>query len=363
MKDVEWFGPFDTTGYGIWGRGLVMNLLSSGKYRVKIIPRREKSMSKNDPLYPLMRLNVQDPIKIYNYIPTFQLPEDAGLCTCTELRTPPREQHDHLQNANFIIALSSFSQRSFRRVVSNDEKVFKVNFPFFREKLKPNKSITFPNIPDSAYKFLFVGRVDVRKNIQMLIKAFEEEFEKESKDDVVLLLKIHSKSYKIPLFINEVSTSNKIYWLDHYFKNMANLYAGVDAYVTADLGEGWGAPCTEAMLFGLPTIAPRHSGHLDYMNDENSWLVDVENDWREIGYRKDNKYEHLLPSTGLVKYPKIDSLKRQMRAVYEEFKDMGLVKRLRQEKIKKSIEIWEKVKPQTIQDQLDKCLTWVIEHD
>jgi glycosyltransferase involved in cell wall biosynthesis len=52
------------------------------------------------------------------------------------------------------------------------------------------------------------------------------------------------------------------------------LYAASDAYVLASRGEGWGRPYMEAMAMGLPTIGSRWSGNLDFMNDDNSWLVD-----------------------------------------------------------------------------------------
>ncbi|MGZ4203381.1 MAG: glycosyltransferase family 4 protein, partial [Thermoleophilaceae bacterium] len=55
---------------------------------------------------------------------------------------------------------------------------------------------------------------------------------------------------------------------------VAGLYAAADAYVLASRGEGWGRPYMEAMAMGLPTIASRWSGNLDFMHDGNSWLVD-----------------------------------------------------------------------------------------
>lgn len=56
----------------------------------------------------------------------------------------------------------------------------------------------------------------------------------------------------------------------------ARIYAAADAYVLASRGEGWGRPYMEALAMGLPTIASRWSGPLDFMRDETSWLVDGE---------------------------------------------------------------------------------------
>jgi glycosyltransferase involved in cell wall biosynthesis len=52
------------------------------------------------------------------------------------------------------------------------------------------------------------------------------------------------------------------------------LYAAADAYVSASRGEAWGRPYMEAMAMGLPTIGTRYGGNLDFMSDDNSWLVE-----------------------------------------------------------------------------------------
>jgi glycosyltransferase involved in cell wall biosynthesis len=56
--------------------------------------------------------------------------------------------------------------------------------------------------------------------------------------------------------------------------DLPRLYAAADAFVLASRGEGWGRPYMEAMAMGLPTIGSRWSGNLDFMDDDNAWLVD-----------------------------------------------------------------------------------------
>ena len=58
-------------------------------------------------------------------------------------------------------------------------------------------------------------------------------------------------------------------------RDMTSLYRAADAFVLPTRGEGWGIPFMEAMAMGLPTIGTRWSGHLDFMNDRNSYLIDI----------------------------------------------------------------------------------------
>lgn len=58
--------------------------------------------------------------------------------------------------------------------------------------------------------------------------------------------------------------------------DMPRLYAAADVYVAPSRGEGWGRPHMEAMSCGLAVIATRWSGNLEFQNDDNSWLIDVD---------------------------------------------------------------------------------------
>ncbi len=57
---------------------------------------------------------------------------------------------------------------------------------------------------------------------------------------------------------------------------MPRLYAAADVYLAPSRGEGWGRPHMEAMSSGLPVIATRWSGNLEFQNDDNSWLIDID---------------------------------------------------------------------------------------
>jgi glycosyltransferase involved in cell wall biosynthesis len=58
--------------------------------------------------------------------------------------------------------------------------------------------------------------------------------------------------------------------------DLPRLYAAADVYVSASRGEGWGRPMLEAMACRIPAVATRWSGNLEFMDDENSILLDVD---------------------------------------------------------------------------------------
>lgn len=359
-REIHWKSTFDISGYGKWGRKCVMSLISHG-YRVKAESLGYR-MKQEDPLFNTQNIELKNPITVWNIIPNYPATgKKAGYCTCTEIKNPPRQMLINMEDAKFVIALSSHSTNIYKDILSDPAKVHKVNFPMFRGDYSPiGKTIKWKNLNEYKFKFVFVGRIDVRKNIETLIRAFKEEFGRSR--NVCLLLKIYSPDYNVPLWLSLQKPTKNIFWMKDRISNMGLLYRSSNAYVCSDLGEAWGGPCTEAMLCGIPTIAPRHSGHLDYMNDKNSYLVEVEKEWRPIGRRNDNIYENLLPSDGLVKYPIIDSLKQKMREVYNEFKGLSRVEVLDHHKIREAFKVQDLVSEETVFNQLKKAFDWVEEN-
>jgi glycosyltransferase involved in cell wall biosynthesis len=56
--------------------------------------------------------------------------------------------------------------------------------------------------------------------------------------------------------------------------DLNGLMAGCDCYVSLHRAEGLGLTIAEAMALGKPAIATGYSGNLDFMNEDNSYLVD-----------------------------------------------------------------------------------------
>ncbi len=97
-------------------------------------------------------------------------------------------------------------------------------------------------------------------------------------------------------------------------EEMPALYRAADAFVLPSRGEGWCRPLMEAMLMGLPAIGTRWSGPLEFMNDDNSYLVDCSvvdvpaAGWRQIPIFRGHRWAE----------PSMHHLRQQMRRVVSE---------------------------------------------
>ncbi len=87
------------------------------------------------------------------------------------------------------------------------------------------------------------------------------------------------------------------------------LMAACDCYVSLHRAEGFGLTLAEAMAIGKPTIATGYSGNVDFMNEQNSYLVDY-----EIG-RVGPECE-IYPPDGEWAQPSVEHAARRMREVY-----------------------------------------------
>lgn len=359
-KEIVWFNRFDGTGYGVWARRSVEVIQSSTDFLLKI--SSPFPLSLGDPFKPLLEVEVKDPYIIHNFIPTYKLRDGKeGWCTCTELRRPPQEQVYNLNRSKFILALGDWCANIYRDCLDEPEKVFPVNFPFPKRLYAPiGPTVKFDIPKQYKFKFLFVGRIDIRKNIDTLIRCFKDEFG--GNKEVCLLLKLTSEQqFCVPKWIMDQKLTNNIFWVPDRVKYMADLLRSVNAYVCTDFGEGWGGPCTEAMLCGLPTIMPNHSGHLNYGNKNNSWLIDVK-DWEHIGYEKPNMYPGLLPPSAQVKYPKEDSVRKQMGSVYEQLKDWKREDYIHHIKVIEALKVEKIVNYGYVLNQFRTAFRWISEN-
>src|SRR6516162_8822164 len=129
------------------------------------------------------------------------------------------------------------------------------------------------------FTFLHISSGLARKGTEELITAYCLAFS--SRDPVLLVIKtFDNPDNTIDAWVERLTGGSKyapaiqVIVEELGQREMDFLYHIADAVVLPTRGEGFNLPAAEAMARGLPVILTRHSGHLEFCNDENSWLID-----------------------------------------------------------------------------------------
>jgi len=135
-----------------------------------------------------------------------------------------------------------------------------------------------PIIPSSGkYTFLCVCEWGERKNVHLLMRAFQSEFDKKEPVQLILRIGSHDSGVSVERELSQYDLRNVVLLSREYnLHEMPSLFRSADCFVLPSSGEGYGLPYAEAMACGLPVIGTRWSANLDFMNDENSYLINVE---------------------------------------------------------------------------------------
>lgn len=161
------------------------------------------------------------------------------------------------KNAQTIITVSEYSKRDIVKYLNIPEDKIKVIYEApslevnvaeeFLAQVKQQYLLTKPY-------FLFVGVLERKKNIVALTRAFDE-FLKKYQVDMDLVIVGRSDPHYPDIRHHAMDITYK----DHLIftgsvddKELAALYKGAYAFVSASLHEGFGLPGVEAMQFGLP---------------------------------------------------------------------------------------------------------------
>ena len=182
---------------------------------------------------------------------------------------------------------SEFNRETFSRAGVNERKLRVmpegIDTELFRPGLAPLE------IPERrAFTFLSIFDWQQRKGYDLLLRAWAAEFRAD--EDVALVLKTTTTNQ--PWLDVE---SSLLFFLERELglalENVApiilfngmiprldfpRLYAAADAFVLPTRGEGWGRPYGEALSCECPVIATRWGGQLDFLDETNSYLIDVE---------------------------------------------------------------------------------------
>ena len=324
--------PIDTfSGYGARSRDIVLPIVKSGKYDVKIIPQRwgntpwgflQDDNSDHKLLKDCLLLSPQLPKQpdcwVQITVPNEFQPVgkfNIGITAGIETNVCAPQWIDGINRMDLILVSSNHAKEVFEK--SKFEEKNNQNGQVVRHiKLEKPVEVLFEGVNNSIFKkldeiresevdnvlnyvkedfnFLYVGHWlqgeigQDRKDTGMLIKTFLETF-KDKKQKPGLILKTSTVDYsildredildrirKIQATIDSKDLPN-IYLLhgelsDEEVNELYN-HPKVKAHVSFTKGEGYGRPLLEASISQKPVITSKWSGHLDFLDPEMSVLL------------------------------------------------------------------------------------------
>lgn len=194
-----------------------------------------------------------------------------------ELMDFPEQFWDAFKYVDEIWAVSDFTRAAFAAVT--DKPVYTFPNPIVKPKVPADAfDRSRFNLPD-GYLYLFVfdffSEIE-RKNPLGLITAFSDAFS-EGDEPILVIKAVNGDIRYNDLERLKVAAAGRsdVIVIDEYLdaEDNAALMAACDCYVSLHRAEGFGLTLGEAMALGKPTIGTGFSGNLQFMTEENSFLV------------------------------------------------------------------------------------------
>ena len=259
----------------------VRTIISERNQSRKSIPSMGTTQNRINPLN-LVVLNAD---QMKNWKTIMQFSEINALPTigiwAWELEDFPSGFEDVFNMVEEIWTISKFSQEAIQKATEK---------PVFVLPLtpKPVNDLTYgpPEIRDLKLTGMnyFLAMFDYqssmeRKNPIGVVKAFRLAFQGDKSVNLVIkTINANLWPTQRERLKYECRNDENIIVVDTYLSSdeVSGLIQNAVAYVSLHRSEGYGLTCAESMGLGTPVIATGYSGNLDFMNAENSLLVDFD---------------------------------------------------------------------------------------
>ena len=323
--------PVETrSGYGDHSRDLITSLIEMDMFDIKVKSvkwgntpmtgldkSREDHMEIEKRLYWEQGLNVQPDVMIHIGVPNeFQNwgKFNVGITAGIETTQCSSEWLQGLNKMDMIIVPSEHSKNVFEKTIfermdeNTGQKVGElkcevpihvlyegVNTDIFKPTKEKDQEVEEMMSKVKGDCFLMVGHWlkgemgQDRKDISGLIKVFCETFKNQSRKPSLVLKtsgadfshidrrEIRSKIQQVKGTISPQEGLPDVYFIhgDLSEKQMNHLYnhSKVKAHISFTKGEGYGRPLAEASCSGKLVIAPKWSGHVDFLDPKFSILL------------------------------------------------------------------------------------------
>lgn len=218
----------------------------------------------------------------------FNLPESVKRVTVIHDLTPVLFPHFHpntsvtahklllprvVRKADRIVAVSRNTEKDLHRLFLRSRDKTHVIYPAIPDHFAPDLDEE-PLAKYGVHKpyFLFLGTLEPRKNVQLLIQAYEF-FRRDNPDFSTQLVLAGKYGWKSDSLIQQIrnspyhSNTLQLGYID--FADLPSLLTNCQAFVYPSFYEGFGLPVAEALACGAPVLTTRNGSLAEFAGLEN----------------------------------------------------------------------------------------------
>lgn len=123
--------------------------------------------------------------------------------------------------------------------------------------------------------FLYVGRIEQRKGLHLLLKACEA-LNRQSSSFTLLIVGDGPERETLEKFAQDAGLSDRIKWIGWVnYESLGIYFRHADVFIFPTLEDTWGMVALEAMAFGKPVLCSKWAGSADLVADgKNGYVFD-----------------------------------------------------------------------------------------
>jgi glycosyltransferase involved in cell wall biosynthesis len=238
------------------------------------------------------------------------------LCTVWETSGVPAPYADTLRAADMIWVPTEWGRAIFVDAGLSADRVRVVPEGVDAQLFRPAEAAP----ARERFRFLCVGKWEVRKGTAELVRAFADEFLPSEPVELVMHChNIYQRGFALDGAIaRELQGAAReppriVASRSGSLADLIALMQDSDAFVLPTRAEAWGLPVLEAMACGLPCIVTDYGGHRAFADDTNSYLIGVE---RMVPVHDPANFDPRL-AWGTWAAPDVAHLRELMRHVFE----------------------------------------------
>lgn len=286
MKQINFFGPINTLGYGVVSYNLWKQISQIVDTTLWVIGSPELPVSNIN--VDLIQKDINKQSNFNSNIPCLkvwhenQLAERIGkgnlyALPFFEVNKFDNRRIKHLNSAEFIIVTSKWAKNIILdQTNKNNNEVLVAPCGVDREIFNEYNS----QFNNNKCIFMNCGKWEIRKGHDVLHKAFKDAFQNNEQVELWMmnenpfLSSSESNEWKHLYSDNRIKLIPRVRYQSELAKKIDGIFCGV----FPARSEGWNLEALEMMSCGKHIIITDYSAHTEFCNENNSYLIKINNE-------------------------------------------------------------------------------------